>query len=429
MPRLCLAASCGDKKKSSSTTGTPVCTANTTVDCGAVPAAQVNGATFVTGLATATCAADGKSWDTSKCTPIAQGNLIEGDICDPTGSQCSTGLTCTTVTAGIDDQGNPVTTGVCFTTCKSSADCSGGEDCFPVWSATDPVCSQTNQLRDTVCGYGGECEPTLDCLSSINFGQECKQPCAANTVGTAGVCTNGELCLQSDLIAIQLTAAFQAVTCTSPDNTPCDTANGYTCVASGGQVDFCVLNPAVCGTPIPVTTSNFTAPFAPAAACDLPGFSQYCGPLAGADAAIQPQCVQQGGGVFVQTKGSGGSDVTCTDATDCAFVSGFDCLELSGSGGSSVQECAIPSNFCVAPCGDIKGVSLGSCGAGFTCTQPADFINVTLFVPQPPDAGDTTDTAKKCTTVADCVTGQGMQCINIPDGQFCIRPRSVCTST
>lgn len=396
---LSLSVACGggDDKKNDD----KLCEAGKSLDCGAVPAADVGGATFVAGLANATCSADGTAWNTSACTPLEVGEV--GFFCNPTGSSCREGLECITTFSGQDGEFS-----ACWETCTDSTSCPSGEICFPLYPTQDTVCSVPNSARNEACGYGNACAGTANtCVISVNIAQECKQLCPTAAVGTQSTCSAGQTCLAANHLLVQTGTDGNAVECGT--DAQCDTASEFECL--GG---LCLRLAAACGIASPIMTdlseANLQTAVNGTTVCNRPGRDQYCGALTNGGTA-EVDCVSSG--YFFSEIDENDNDVTCETDADCSFNFGFACIQTTSGG-----VCGYQANICIAFCENTDGVETGTCGSGLACQVPDDYFD---FIAQRNGTAEVT-----CTTDAQCDTENQFACTQFADGKFCTRSRKVC---
>ena len=417
-----LTGSCGDKKNGGGGSNpNTICTPNATSECDAVPPAQVNNQTFVAGLGTATCSADGTAWDTSACTLVSPGTKTELQYCDPNGADCISGLKCFPLLVDADSNGN-ATLGECLQACSASTDCNNSEVCDLVYLAGDYGCSQPNGVRDQSCGYGFACESNLACVLTYSFTEECKELCPAADIGTPSSCTNGETCLQTDTLLPQLDPTSSLIVQCKTDG-DCDTADEFHCVSTDATNSACIRVPAACGKQMPTITDVSDASLGAltgSQSCDLYLTSQFCAPsLSNANATVTPSCTTLG--YFDQQDGG----LPCTKDSDCNFNGGFACTPFD-----SGSFCVTPGGFCLAYCETLAGDSTGlNCGDGFVCAVPPAGNTVNKYV-----GGSSGiilqvngSAGVSCTADTDCDQGNGFACSDaFSDGKFCARQRKLC---
>ncbi len=343
-----------------------VCDAGQVVDCGAVPTGDVNGDDFVDGLANATCASDGRSWDTTQCTPTGSPEFTS---CDAT-SDCRRGLAC--VETGTFQS-------YCLTTCSGGGACSTDTACVD-WNPSQPetelyclpVASTGNEcFSDNTCASSSDsCIPTALDEGDYLYGA-CTRSCASTQVGSQGSCAAGETCVGNNIdVECQGDPACgaAAVNCDIAAANSCNAGQGYRCLRLGSN-SKCAREPGVCvGTVLPMwaTNSQIAANLDEEDLCSLP-------------AEPDGESNIHLGEIFFGNTACGLTGVAGN------FAAEVECIRLGPQVG-----------FCVGFCGEENGSEL-QCGTGYTCARPAfaealfvDFLTVDGARTQCTGTADTT---------------------------------------
>ncbi|MEZ0310829.1 MAG: hypothetical protein ACAI38_03590 [Myxococcota bacterium] len=374
-----------------------VCDGGQVVDCGAVPTADVGGEDFVDGLANATCASDGKSWDTTQCTPKGS---PEFTFCEAT-SECRRGLSC--VETGTFQS-------YCLTVCTGGVACGADTACVdwnPSVPETEmyclPVAATGNEcFSDNTCASGADnCIPTALDEGDYLYGA-CTRSCASTQVGSQGSCASGEKCVGNNIdIECQGDPACgaAAVTCDITVANTCNAGQGYRCIRLGSS-SKCAREPGVCvGAVLPMWAgaTDLQTNISDADLCTLP-------------AEPDGEANNYLGEIFFANTACGLTGVTGN------FAAEVECIRIPGGSGQV--------GFCVGFCGEENGTEL-QCGTGYTCARPA--FAEALFV----DFQQSGGARVACTGTSDtttCAVGYTCDTNNSASPQFtCQIGSKVCT--
>ncbi len=383
---LSLSVACGggDDKKN----GKKLCDAGASVNCEDVPPGDVGGRTFVAGLATATCASDGQSWNVTSCTEIGGAAWA---FCDD-GLVCQSALEC----VGFDHL-----VARCLKDCSGGGSCDGSTKCIQDYCL--PIVSTGNECfindgNDTAgsCATAGDvCEPTAYYGEDTTY-SSCTRPCDSEKVGTSDGCNAGETCIASKYYLEIQPAGAPDCTMTGPN--PCDAANGYRCheLRSGLK---CAREPGNCiGSVYPMyATMNDLGVLD--SEIQSGNFDHAC--------ALPPQersdNTDYGGEIYFNNTACGVRGATGLPADVLCLRYGVD------------------FGICVGFCELDSGDEL-DCGAGYHCDAPPQ--NQAAFFTYEKDGS----TDKTCTGTTDTSCGAGFTCFQPPldDGFYCVKPMQLC---
>lgn len=377
----------GDKDKK-------ICDANAKVDCGSVPAADVNGATFVVGLADATCASDGKSWDTSACTP--KGGAEFTSCYDPD-DQCLPSLTC-------------VETGTflafCLKSCNGGAACEGNTACVE-WNASNSFClpivpTGNECYANNTCGTAGDtCIVTAIDQGNSAYGA-CSRECDATTFGSQGTCAATETCVSNNGKDFVCPTDVDCGT----DEPECDPLAANTC-AAGYKCTRLTATSSKCAKETGICVGKVLPLFGDATELELLTENDFC------YAPLEPTGETNAylGEIFVENAACGVKGVTGGNAAESECV--------------RVPDTQTGAGFCVAFCGEENGTET-QCGTGYVCARPTNLEDA-FFI----DFQRTGTTRVTCTGPTDTTCAAGNTCYNTAATgaaatYFCVQPSKMC---